>query len=526
MRVYKLFMLAALLCSILLFQAAAQSSAVRLAIPTTERTLTPYTYNTGFPGWYLLLLIYDTLMITDLNGIPQPWLAESVQISSDGLVWTAKLRQGLRWHDGQPLTAADVKFSYELYQKVPHPRFSSPLRGVTVALKDSQTIALTLSAPNPVFDLALADIPIVPRHIWEKAADPKTFESPVGSGPYKLVQIVPDQFYRLESNPDYFAGRPKVSTLILPIIKDATATFTALQTGQVDAAARTLTPELVATFQGNPNLKVIGGPGFASTLLLFNNERPPFNDPRVRRLIAGVVDYNELVRTILLGFGKVGSPGFIHPDSPWYNSALGGYPRLTPDQARQTLEALGFKDSNGDGVRELPDGKPLQFVLLTRSGDPVRIRTAELIAQAVKPLGMLFEVRVLDSDTVAQFVWPDFDTCKGRNYDLAIWGWSAPVMTRADVRGLFHSDCKLGTLNVVGYKNPKLDPLLERQAQVATRAERKQVLDEIQKIVAEDVPFLTLFYPDLLFAVRPEAYDGWAFQKGEGIIHKLSFLPR
>lgn len=512
-----------LLCGALLFQGQAQS-VVRLAIPTTERTFTPYTYNTGFPGWYLLMLLYDALMVTDLHGVPQPWLAESVQPSADGLTWTIKLRTGVRWHDGQPLTSADVKFSYELYQKVTHPRFSGPLRGVTAETPDPQTVLLKLSAPSAIFDLTLADTPIVPKHIWEKAPDPKTFENNIGTGPYKLVQIVPDQFYRLESNPNYFAGKPKVDTLILPIIKDATATFTALQAGHIDAATRTLTPELVKEFQGRPDLKVLSGPGFVSILLIFNHDRAPFTDPRLRRIIAGVIDYNEIVNTVLLKFGTVGSPGFIHPDSPWYTNTLGSYSRLTPQQASQALDELGFKDTNGDSIREFPDGKPLRFELLTRAGDPVRIRAAELIAQAVKPIGILFNVRALEADTVTQFVWPDFDTCKGRNYDLAIWGWSAPVMTQANVRGLFHSTCTVGTLNVVGYKNTALDPLLERQAQAPTREQRKQILDQIQQIVAQDIPFVTLFYPDLIFAVRPAAYDGWVFQKGEGIIHKLSFL--
>jgi peptide/nickel transport system substrate-binding protein len=472
------------------------------------------------------MLIYDALMVTDVNGVPQPWLAESVQPSADGLTWTIKLRTGVRWHDGQPFTSADVKFSYELYQRVTHPRFSGPLRGVTVETPDPQTALIKLSAPSAIFDLTLADTPIVPKHIWETAPDPRTFENNIGTGPYKLVQIVPDQFYRLESNPDYFAGRPRVDTIVLPIIKDATATFTALQAGQIDAATRTLTPELVKEFQGRPDLKVLSGPGFVSTLLVFNNERAPFNDPRFRRIIAGVIDYSELVGTILLQFGTAGSPGFIHPDSPWYNKNLGTPPRLTPQQASQALEELGFKDTNGDGVREFPDGSPLRFELLTRAGDPVRIRAAELIAQAVKPIGILFEVRALEADTLTQLVWPDFNPCKGRNYDAAIWGWSAPVMIQANVLGLFHSNCTVGTLNIVGYKNTALDPLLERQAQATDRQQRKQLLDQIQQIVAQDRPFATLFYPDLIFAVRPAAYDGWVFQKGEGIIQKHSFLPR
>ncbi|MGC9018838.1 MAG: ABC transporter substrate-binding protein [Candidatus Bipolaricaulaceae bacterium] len=511
-----------LFCAILAL--LGQAAPLRMAIPCSEGNLTPYTYRSGYPGWYLLMLVYDTLMLIDLDGVPRPWLAKSVEVSSDGLIWTITVRPDVRWHDGQPFTAADVKFSFELYQRVPHPRFSAPLRDVAVEAPDDRTVVLILNKPNPTFDLALADIPIVPKHLWEEAQDPRTFGNAVGTGPYYLAQVVPDQFYRLEANPYYFAGKPSVSTLILDIVPDAMTAFSALLAGQIDVAAHLLPPELVAQLQTRSDVRVMGGPGFASFLLLFNHGRPPFDDPRVRRILAGALDLEDLVNTVLLGYATVGSPGFIHPNSPWYNPGVGAYPTLSVDEANRALEELGYRDLDGDGIRDLPDGRPLRFELLTRSGDPIRIRTAELIAQAVRPLGISLEVRALEAGTVDQWVWPDFNTCKGRNYDLAIWGWSAPVMTKADVLGLFHSDCELGRLNVVGYANPALDQLLEAQARAVSHAERRQLLWAIQEIVAQDVPFVTLFYPDLLFAVRPAAHDRWVFLRGEGIIHKLSFL--
>jgi peptide/nickel transport system substrate-binding protein len=497
-----------------------------MAIPADERTLTPYTYNTGFPGYNILSMIYDTLMLIDADGVPQPWLAESVEVSDDGLTWTFTLREGIRWQDGEPLTSADVQFTYEYFQQNAHGRFTPEASVVSsISAPDERTVVMTLDAPNPIFDSrTLADVPILPKHIWEGVEDPNAFDNALGSGPYKLVKYVPDQFYRLEENPDYFAGEPVADLLILPIIKDPTSTFSALKAGEIDVSARELTPELVEEFENTPGVAVITGPGFASTLVQFNLEREPFDDPAFRRVVAGLIDYQQLVDTLLLGRGTLGSPGFLHPALPFYNENLTGYELLSAEEAAQRLEELGYRDTDGDGVREFPDGRPLEFVFLAQSDNPIRLRAAELISQSLREAGIAFNVRALDRDTIVSLVWPDFDVCKGRDFDVAMWGWSAPVQSRTLVQQLFHSDCRVGTLNIGGYSNERLNELVDQQAVTVNREARKQLLDRVQEIIAEDLPFITLFYADRIFAYRPEAYAEWVFQVGEGIINKLSLV--
>lgn len=499
---------------------------LRMAIPADERTLTPYTYNTGFPGYNILSLIYDTLLLIDAQGVPRPWLAESVDVSEDGLTWTFTLREGIRWQDGEPLTSADVKFTYEYFQQNPHGRFTPAASAVaSIEAPDARTVVMRLEAPNPIFDSrTLADVPILPQHLWEGVEDPNAFDNALGSGPYRLVEYVPDQFYRLEANRDYFAGSPVADVLILPIIKDPTSTFSALKAGQIDVSARELTPELVEEFENTPGVAVITGPGFASTLVQFNLEREPFDNAEFRRIVAGLIDYEQLVETLLLGRGTLGSPGFLHPALPFYNEALEGYERLSPEEAGQRLEALGFRDTDGDGVREFPDGRPLEFVFLAQSDNPIRLRAAELISQSLRAAGIAFNVRALDRDTIVSLVWPDFDVCKGRDFEVSMWGWSAPVQSRTLVQQLFHSDCRVGTLNIGGYRNPELDELLDEQAVTVDREARKRLLDRVQEVIAQDLPFITLFYPDRIFGYRPEVYDGWVFQVGEGIINKLSLV--
>ena len=527
-RTIRRFVIAGLAAALGLGSALAGHTGKRvvLAITQDEGELTPYTYVTGYPGYNMLSLVYDSLMLNDLNDLPQPWLAETVTSANGGRQWTIRLRDGANWHDGRPITSADVKFSYEYYVKYPLVgRFASAARKVSaMRVVDARTIVMTLPQPDATFvGMALADVPILPQHVWATVTEPKTFKTTVGSGPFKLVEHRPNQSYRLVENPDYFGGKAGADELILSVITDANATFQALRAGQISAATRELLPELIPVFANDPNLKIARGPGFTSTLLQFNTTVAPLSNPSFRRVVAGLIDYKGLLDTILLGNGTLGNAGFVHPQSPFFSSTTREYRRLTPAQAGASLDALGYRMGPG-GVRVGSDGKRLEFTLLVQSNNPLRLRAAELIAAQVKPAGIVFNVRALDATTVQQAVWPDFDVSKGRNFDLAMFGWSAPVMSRVDLRGLFNSNPAAGTINIGGYKNATVDALTTRMLTTVDLEQRKALAARVQAIVAQDLPFITLWYADGAYAYRPSAYDGWKYQKGQGIINKRSFL--
>lgn len=498
---------------------------LRIAIPREEGSLNPYTYQSGYPGWLLMTLVYDTLYYPDLDNVPQPWLARDARPSQGGRVWTVTLRPGLRWHDGRPLTAEDVKFTFEYVKKFTHARWTPQAADIErIEVQDSLTVVFRLTKPVAWFrQLPLADLPLLPKHIWEGVTEPRRFHNTVGSGPYRLVEAQPPQFYRLVANDAYFAGRPRVRELVLPIVADASVSFNALQAGEVDANARYLLPELVAQFQRIPGLRVVRGPGFASTILQFNLEHPLLRDVRLRRAIAHAINTQLTVRLLMLGFAEVGAPGYLHPASPLYNPAV----RFVPSKARAVplLNEAGYEDRNRDGVREASDGTPLRFSLLARSGDPIRIRTADLIRTWLKDIGIEVQVRVMDDPSIISLVWPDFDVCKGRRFDMVIFGWSAPVMTRPNaLTQMFHSDCRIGTINIGGYRNPEFDRLAELHAATTDARRQRELVFRMQEIVARDMPIHTLFYPDVLLAYGQTKYDGWAFQKGQGILNKLSFV--
>ncbi len=502
-----------------------QMSSLRMAITRDEGSLNPYTYQTGYPGWNIMTLVYEPLFTPDADNIPQPWLVRRYTVSPDGKTWTFTLHPNMKWHDGRPVTADDVKFTYEYVRRNAHPRWTPQVRAIE-GIETSGPTALTirLSAPSSGFAAQpLSDLPILPQHIWENVSEPRRFNNVVGSGPYRVAEIREGQFYRLVANDAYFAGRPKVAELVLPIIRDDTVTFTALKAGEIDTTVRALSPELVGEFEKAGGVKVVRGAGYASTLLQFNTEHPILKDVRLRQAIANAINAPLMVQLLLLGYGVVGSPGYIHPDSPFYNPAV----TFTASKARavQLLNEAGYVDRDRDGIRDAPDGTPLRFTLLTLAGNPIRIRGADLIRSWLRDVGIDVRVVAQEDASIISQVWPDFDVCKGRKFDMAVFGWSAPVMNRATVlRDLFHSDCRLGTINIGGYKNPDIDRLGTDLAAAADPAKQKQILFEMQRIIAAEVPVHVLFYQDGIYAYRSDKHSAWVYQKGQGIVNKLSLV--
>jgi peptide/nickel transport system substrate-binding protein len=501
------------------------SSAVeqlRVAIIGDESTLTPYTYVTGYPGWNILTLQYDTLYQLDAEGVPQPWLVTAAETSEDGLTITLELREDVTWHDGEPFTAADVKFTFDNFVAFPQSRFTRALRPV------ASTAVITLTAPAPSFQLGtLADVPIMPEHIWGEIENPAEhiFESVtnIGTGPYKLVEYEADQYYRFEANADYFAGAPNVAELVLVQFADDAGALAALRSGEVDMITRPIAPEQIELLRAQPGLAVQQGPLYTTQMITYDVTRSPFNRLEVRQAMALAIDRQDLVDTVYLGAATVGNLGWIHPASPYYNANITS--EYDPEQAQQILEDAGIVDSDGDGIREL-DGTPISFDFLVNGDDALRMRLAELISQMLMEVGIQANVAAVEQATWEEAVWPGFDVANGRNYDMAMWGWSAPV--QADpVRfpNLVHSDPSIGTSNLSGYASEEADALGSAIISEPDDETRISMVQELQELVARDLPFIMLLYPDGAYAYNANVYDGWRFMTGQGVFHKLSFLP-
>lgn len=511
--------------------AAAESSAaaggedieLRIAIHSDENTLTPFTYVRG-TGLEVLRLIFDSLFILDAQNQPLPWMISDYNVEKGHAVYHLTLLPGQFWHDGAALTAKDVAFSFTYPLGQPHARWQRMAALIeSVEVTGELTLTIRLKKGNPDFiPLVLADLPIIPRHIYEGQKDAKQVRVTIGSGPYRLVEYKEGQYYIFEAVDGYFKGNPLVKRIVMPIITDRAAIFQALRAGSIQATTANLPPELVGEFEAVKEIDIVRGPGLAATLLQFNSRFYPFSLPEMRKAVALALDLQELVSVILLGFGDPGSMGFFHPAGFLGSGAL--VPERDLDKSNELLDGLGFR-RQGD-IRIDDQGRPLSFDLLVQADNPLRIRTAELIARQLSEAGIEIKVVSLESNTLDDRVWPEFDVSQGRNYSLTLWGWSAPLQLRSDALvQLFASDYTQGTFNIGGFADDEFDLMVERFANETDQDGRRSIIADMQLLIAEKVPIVPLYYQQVVMAYRPAAYDGYILQQGSGITNKMSFLP-
>ena len=504
-----------------------QPSKITVAFKSWENNLTPFTLTMGgLPSSHdLNNLVYDTLFWSQVRENPEPWLAERADPSPDFKSWTVKLRSGVTWHDGMPFTAEDVKFTFEKMKATTGGRYSHHVWEYPVfqsaEVIDPLTVKINFTDTAPTFKiLPGGDLPMVPKHIWEPIGNPITSTSTpsIGTGPYKLVEFVNGQMYRLQANENYFKGKPKVDAIDVPIVTDAAAAFAALQTGQVDSVDRTVPPELYDQLSNQPGIRVIESTRMESVHLHFNNQKAPLNDPVLRKGITMAIDNQALVDTVLLGHGRPGQDGWTHPDSAWADP--NGKHEFDVARANRQLDDAGYRRGD-DSIRRSPAGQPLQFNITVAANEPQHTRAAQLIGQQVEAVGVRMTVESIDPATLRQR--------RGNlNYDSFITNLESHAHADPDALSFFfHSPVpnapSAGSFGA--YANPQFDQLVEAARRQTDNGERKRLLVDAQRIFAREAPTLVLFYPNGDYAFRPSAYNGWVADTGHGILTKRSFIP-
>jgi len=443
--------------------------------------------------------LFDTLTWKDEEGVI-PWLANGWRVSEDGTRWTFHLQEGVKWHDGEPLTAEDVAFTLNYLQEHIAPGFEALKQQIEkVEVEDGHTVVLYLKGPIAGFlsDVA-GSVPIIPKHIWEGVGDPKKFTAPkavIGTGPFKLVEYSKEECrYIYEANAEFFKGRPLVDRLVFTKVQDEAL---ALKTGTVDAAffwGKEI--GAVKEFEAEPNLEVIEGPSLWVLQLIFNVGRSPFDKVEFRRAIAHAIDRSRIVEQVTHGGAVVANLGIVSPGTEWYNPDLAMY-TYDPSEARQVLDGLG--------VEELS--------LLTTSGFA---REAELIKADLGQVGIAVEVKSADWGTVDGLL-------KEGNFEVAISGHG----------GIADPDAlDTPTWPALAYENEELDRLFEEQGRTLDEGERRRLVWRLQEIIAKDLPVLTLYHPKMWCVYDPAKLDTWFYTPGgvaSGIPteqNKLIFLRR
>ena len=481
-------------------------SLVRIPIPQDDGSLTPYTFERAYP---LVTLVYDTLLWRDAQGIPQPWLARSVTRSDGGRRLTIRLAENVRWHDGRPLTAADVAFTFEFVRARRHPRFSPQLRDLaSVEATARHTVVIRLRRPSLGFrDQPLADLPILPKHLWDGLAADRLAPPglPVGSGPYRLVAHDRGSAYRFAANERYFRGRPTIDRITVPIIRQASSTFQALEEGDVDMLPVTLPADRRRALQ-SLGIEVSTGASYLGTVLMFNVRRAPFDRPEARRAVASALDLTRIAAAT----GSVGAEtaavparrGYLHPASRW--APRDALHTFDADAARQALRRL-----------DLP-----RLRILAPNNDPVQLETGRQVVLALRRAGADAELQPLSVQALEESVG---DADGAASFELAIW--TSPPLASYDpafLRAVFGAG---GPLNRSGYASSRFERLAVRVAASRDMAWRRAAVGEQLRLLARDVPVVPLLFREGAFAFRRAAHDGWVFVKGSGILDKRSFLP-
>lgn len=459
----------------------------------------PFGFSRG-PGYMRASLIFDTLVWRDASGQTIPWLATGWAQSDDGLTWTFTLREGVTWHDGQPLTVDDVVFSIQTYLDHPELVWFVAQAGMidSVAAVGDNQVAITLKQPYAPFLQTTAEaLFIFPQHIWENVEDPKAYAGPdafIGSGAYRLVEYSQaEETYLFEANPDFFLGAPYVKRIEFVPTSD---NILALINGDIAAFDKFggITEDMLAPFQTEP-FEVRVAPGEWGMFLYFNLEKDtPLQDVRVRQAIAHAVDREALLERVLFGFGEVGSPGFLPPANPFYNPDLPEY-AFDLEAAKALLDEAGY------------DGAPIK---LSYSTDWIMAspRVVEIIENGLSAIGIPIEHIVMDQASI------DAAASQG-DYEMMLVGYGGLGGDPDLLRRTFATASQMsGFARARGYNNPDFDALAAAQINLSDPAERRAVLGEMQTILARDLPVLPLYTTARVVVFNAGVFDNWYFTPG------------
>ncbi|MGB9846126.1 MAG: ABC transporter substrate-binding protein [Desulfotomaculales bacterium] len=433
-------------------------------------------------------LIFSGLTKFDENNEAVPDLAKSWAISPDGLIYTFDLRNDVKWHDGQPFTAEDVKFTLD---KVLDPKTNTPLQEEFEQIKsveviDPYKIKITLKKPFPPL-LEKLSMGVIPKHLLEgKDINTADFNSnPVGTGPFKFKEWKKGSSFTVAANDIYYGGRPKLDKVIFKFLNDPNVRLVQLETGEIDLAY--LEPDQLKRAEQNSNIKIYQVPTADYRVMMYNFRDPLWQDVRVRKALNYAVDRQAIVDGILHGKGKV---AYGPLQMSWANNSDVEKYEYNPEKARALLSEAGWKPSS-DGILS-KEGKKFQFKLTCPITDPVRVAIANALSTEFKKLGVEVTPEPLDWSVI-----------KIENTQAFVLGWGSPFDPDDHTYKLFTSKViGKGNNNLGAYRNSEIDRLLELARTTSDREERKKYYAEFQRVLADDPPYNFICYLDAIYGVN------------------------
>ena len=460
--------------------ALAEQQTLTIALESDPTNIDPR-FGTDVNSARVCQIVCNSLIKKDPKSNLVPDLAERWE-NPDDKTYIFYLKKGVTFHDGSELTAEDVKFTFE---SILDPDMNSPRAGAfsqleSIEIIDPYTIKFTLKETFSPFLINMVQ-GIVPKKTTEAQAEKKFTDQLVGTGPFKLVEWKHDEQLVFEANPDYFEGAPKIKKVVFKIIPDDTVRFLELKQGGVNFIQNALQPDMVPIAKETKGLKVITQESVIIYYVGFNMEDPIMSNVKVRQAIAYAIDRQAIIDHLLKGQASLAT-GLLSPSNWAYEPDVQTYP-YDPEKAQALLDEAGYPDPDGDGP------EPRLKIVYKTSTNALRIRVGEVLQDQLKKVG-------IEITEIQAFEWAKFyEDVKDGNFQMYTLQWVG--ITEPDIfHSIFHSSMTPPNGRNRGrYSNAKIDELTDKGRLVIDVEERKKIYSEIQKILAEELPYVFMWYP-------------------------------
>ena len=434
--------------------------------------------------WVMIINIHNPLVTVDENNESELVLAESVDVSADGLTYMFKLHEGVLFHDGTELTADDVAYTYNYYR---NPDNGAPIVGRftgigSVEAADKYTVQVNMDDVNAASLTSWATVPILQSAYHAEVGEDTYRTAPIGTGPYKLKEWRPAEYTELEAFDDHFRGRPNIDVLREDIVPEPSVRMIALQTGEADSAVWTLLVEDSIYLESEPSF--INFRTLANSIKHFplNNSIPQLAEKEVRQAMMYALDRQRIIDDLWNGAAQI-SHSNLTPASPYHHTGLMQYD-FNPQEAMALLDGAGWA-AGSDGIRE-KDGTKLSFTITTITGDQARRPIAELAQLMFADVGIDVQLEEAPVATILQGM-------REGTMDASLYNWTYGTAVEPDPFSTLHSS---GGNNFAQLNHDRMDELIEGGLKVVSYAEREPYYHEIQEIFVEEQPVLNLQFDE------------------------------
>ena len=466
----------------------------------------------------ILYNIYNPLVYYNEKAELENVLAESYEVSEDGLTYTFNLNQGVLFHNGDELTAEDVVYTFDFYRDE---EFASARVGdfngiESVEAVDDYTVQVNMAEVNAASLSQWGEFPIVNAALHQEIGHEGYRTEPIGTGAYQLVEFNPAEFVELEAFADHFRGAPGFQTLRQDVVPENSTRFQALQAGDADSSVWPLLNEDSLELAADEE-------NFTTFITLINsvkhfplnNTLPQFQDVRVRRAMMHALDRERIIEDLWQGSAEVATGNLTPKNVFYYNPDVPVYD-FNPEGAMALLDEAGFTPGD-DGVRVNEEGTRLSFTCTTITGDQARRPIAELAQQFLGDVGIEMNLEEAPVSAILEGL-------RNSTMDCSLFNWTYGSTPEPDPFSTLHTD---GGNNFASYSNPDMDALIEQGVSTTDADERKEIYYQIQQLFAEEVPVLYLQFdesyniftervanlPDVVLSSDPVYYAAYRYDQ-------------